>query len=169
MNDFFFFFSPLFLKNTFISVARSGWLEGSVSVRSLQFHFLQTLEHRTDVSVTSTSPWREAPALSPCSPRCPRLGGCWAPRGAAPLPLLLSQPVPLPVGSETSGSAARSRAELCPGGGGPLLARLELRGDGSMCWPFSNPACPNLSLLFPKTRKCVQPSSAAFIVETDLK
>uniref|UniRef100_A0A8C5UA77 Uncharacterized protein n=1 Tax=Malurus cyaneus samueli TaxID=2593467 RepID=A0A8C5UA77_9PASS len=28
---------------------------------SLQFHFLQTLEHRTDVSVTSTSPWWEAP------------------------------------------------------------------------------------------------------------
>uniref|UniRef100_A0A663F463 Uncharacterized protein n=1 Tax=Aquila chrysaetos chrysaetos TaxID=223781 RepID=A0A663F463_AQUCH len=32
-----------------------GWLEGSVSMSSLQFHFLQTLEHRTDVSVTSTS------------------------------------------------------------------------------------------------------------------
>uniref|UniRef100_A0A8C3KHP3 Uncharacterized protein n=1 Tax=Calidris pygmaea TaxID=425635 RepID=A0A8C3KHP3_9CHAR len=31
------------------------WLEGSVSMSSLQFHFLQTLEHRTDVSVTSTS------------------------------------------------------------------------------------------------------------------
>uniref|UniRef100_A0A8C3QCP2 Uncharacterized protein n=1 Tax=Geospiza parvula TaxID=87175 RepID=A0A8C3QCP2_GEOPR len=28
---------------------------------SLQFHFLQTLEHRTDVSVTSTSPCWEAP------------------------------------------------------------------------------------------------------------
>uniref|UniRef100_A0A8C0UI25 Uncharacterized protein n=1 Tax=Cyanistes caeruleus TaxID=156563 RepID=A0A8C0UI25_CYACU len=28
---------------------------------SLQFHFLQTLEHRTDVSVTSTSLWWEAP------------------------------------------------------------------------------------------------------------
>ncbi|CAM9468726.1 unnamed protein product [Bubo scandiacus] len=27
---------------------------------SLQFHFLQTLEHRTDVSVTSTPPWWEA-------------------------------------------------------------------------------------------------------------
>uniref|UniRef100_A0A8D2MUQ2 Uncharacterized protein n=1 Tax=Zonotrichia albicollis TaxID=44394 RepID=A0A8D2MUQ2_ZONAL len=38
-----------------------GWLEGSVSRSSLQFHFLQTLEHRTDVSVTSTSPWWEAP------------------------------------------------------------------------------------------------------------
>lgn len=56
------------------------------------------------------------------------------------------------------------------------LARVALgslawskRGDGSMCWPFSNPVCPNLSLLFPKTRKCVQPSSAAFIVETNLK
>uniref|UniRef100_A0A8C9NCT7 Uncharacterized protein n=1 Tax=Serinus canaria TaxID=9135 RepID=A0A8C9NCT7_SERCA len=38
-----------------------GWLEGSISRSSLQFHFLQTLEHRTDVSVTSTSPWWEAP------------------------------------------------------------------------------------------------------------
>uniref|UniRef100_A0A8D0KSI4 Uncharacterized protein n=1 Tax=Strix occidentalis caurina TaxID=311401 RepID=A0A8D0KSI4_STROC len=74
----------------FISVARSGWLEGSVSMSSLQFHFLQTLEHRTDVSVTSTPPWWEA---------------------------------------------------------------REERG----------------ALLFPKTRKCVQPSSAAFIVETNLK
>uniref|UniRef100_A0A8C3UV13 Uncharacterized protein n=1 Tax=Catharus ustulatus TaxID=91951 RepID=A0A8C3UV13_CATUS len=45
----------------FISVAWSGWLEGSISRSSLQFHFLQTLEHRTDVSVTSTSPWWEAP------------------------------------------------------------------------------------------------------------
>lgn len=37
-----------------------GW-RGSISRSSLQFHFLQTLEHRTDVSVTSTSPWWEAP------------------------------------------------------------------------------------------------------------
>lgn len=36
-------------------------MEGSVSMSSLQFHFLPTLEHRTDVSVTSTSPWWEAP------------------------------------------------------------------------------------------------------------
>lgn len=36
-------------------------MEGSVSMSSLQFHFLQTLEHRTDVSVTSTSPRWEAP------------------------------------------------------------------------------------------------------------
>uniref|UniRef100_A0A663MMM9 Uncharacterized protein n=1 Tax=Athene cunicularia TaxID=194338 RepID=A0A663MMM9_ATHCN len=69
------------------------WLEGSVSMSSLQFHFLQTLEHRTDVSVTSTPPWWEAQE---------ERGAPWV-------------------------------------------------------------------LLFSKTRKCVQPSSAAFIVETNLK
>uniref|UniRef100_A0A8C2Y8J7 Uncharacterized protein n=1 Tax=Coturnix japonica TaxID=93934 RepID=A0A8C2Y8J7_COTJA len=37
---------------------------GSLKRGSLQLHFLQTLEHRTDVSVTSTSPrWGEAFAL----------------------------------------------------------------------------------------------------------
>uniref|UniRef100_A0A8C0EL56 Uncharacterized protein n=1 Tax=Bubo bubo TaxID=30461 RepID=A0A8C0EL56_BUBBB len=86
----------------FISVARSGWLEGSVSMSSLQFHFLQTLEHRTDVSVTSTPPWWEARE---------ERGVPWVPASA----------------------------------------------------PWSS------GLLFPKTRKCVQPSSAAFIVETNLK
>lgn len=196
----------------FISVMWSGWLEGSVSMSSLQFHFLQTLEHRTDVSVTSTSLWWEAPEergapwapASPpwtvlgsppgspcCPPAAPSPGVSWglacgsggpcgrgslAPLGpsslpgAAPLPLLLSQPVPVPLGSETSGSVARKPLLSC------APARVALcslawskRGDGSMCWPFSNPVCPNLSLLFPETRKCVQPSSAAFIVETNLK
>lgn len=42
-------------------MARSGCLEGSISMSSLQLHFLQTLEHRTDVSVTSTSPRWGAP------------------------------------------------------------------------------------------------------------
>uniref|UniRef100_A0A8V0YUW4 Uncharacterized protein n=1 Tax=Gallus gallus TaxID=9031 RepID=A0A8V0YUW4_CHICK len=34
---------------------------GSFKGGSLQLHFLQTLEHRTDVSVTSTSPRWGAP------------------------------------------------------------------------------------------------------------
>uniref|UniRef100_A0A674H6R1 Uncharacterized protein n=1 Tax=Taeniopygia guttata TaxID=59729 RepID=A0A674H6R1_TAEGU len=33
------------------------WLEGSISRSSLQFHFLQTLEHRTDVPETVASGW----------------------------------------------------------------------------------------------------------------
>lgn len=100
-----FFFS--FLKRMFISVARSGWLEGSVSMSSLQFHFLQTLEHRTDVSVTSTSLRWEAPGERPgCqpapavsgsvpgsalgSPRCPPAApsGVSAPRGGWLVPVV---------------------------------------------------------------------------------
>lgn len=183
---------------------------------SLQFHFLQTLEHRTDVSVTSTSLWWEAPEErgAPWVPASPpqRAGACWGPPqgpravpcgslsrcqpctglaraggvpcgrgclaplgpwslpGAALLPLLLSQPVLVPLGLEIFGSVAQKPPLSC------TPARVALcslawskRGDGLMCWPFSNPVCPNLSLLFPKTRKCVQPSSAAFIVETNLK
>lgn len=68
----------------FISVAWSRWLKGSVSMSSLQFHFLQTLEHRTDVSVTSTSRSgrlqrsRECPGhwLDPC--------GVWSVLGPPP-------------------------------------------------------------------------------------
>lgn len=181
---------------------------------SLQFHFLQTLEHRTDVSVTSTSFWWEAseergapwvPASplpcgsvlgsTPGTPRCPPVArspgvsparglarasgvpcgrGCLAPLGpsslpgAAPLPLLLSQPVPL--GLETFGSVAQKPPLSCTPARVALCSLAWSKtGDGSMCWPFSNPVCPNLSLLFPKTRTCVQPSSAAFIVETNLK
>lgn len=113
-----------FLKKMFISVAWSGWLEGSVSMSSLQFHFLQTLEHRTDVSVTSTSPrwdaleepgapWAPTPAPAgtywgqPCVPTLsPGLavpvpapcGGCLAPRGPSSLPgaAPLSSPSPSP-------------------------------------------------------------------------
>lgn len=150
MNDF--FWVIFFLKKTFISVVWSGWLEGSVSMSSLQSHFLQTLEHRTDVSVTSTSPWWGAPeeqgvpwapaspwvsTLSPCgslSDASPAQGlahasgaPCGRERlaplgpssllGAAPLPLLHSQPVPVPLGSEIFGSAARK----------PLLSRPPAR------------------------------------------
>uniref|UniRef100_A0A672U6S2 Uncharacterized protein n=1 Tax=Strigops habroptila TaxID=2489341 RepID=A0A672U6S2_STRHB len=98
-----------------------------VSMSSLQFHFLQTLEHRTDVSVTSTSPRWEAPegagsalgTACPGSPRCPlRIAlrvtaqvaplGPWSLPGAAPLPLLMSQPVPVPLGLETFGCVAQN-------------------------------------------------------------
>uniref|UniRef100_A0A8U7NIT5 Uncharacterized protein n=1 Tax=Corvus moneduloides TaxID=1196302 RepID=A0A8U7NIT5_CORMO len=41
---------------------------GSIS-SSLQFHFLQTLEHRTDVSVTSDPGAHQLPALLPCPTR----------------------------------------------------------------------------------------------------
>lgn len=60
LTDLLFFFP---LNEKFSSQWRGvgGWMEGSVSMSSLQFHFLQTLEHRTDVSVTSTSPRWEAP------------------------------------------------------------------------------------------------------------
>lgn len=69
----------------FISVVWSGWLEGSISRSSLQFHFLQTLEHRTDVSVTSTSPWWEAPEEQgvPWVPAGP-CGACWGPSPRCP-------------------------------------------------------------------------------------
>lgn len=161
-------FFLLFLKKMFISVARSGWLEGSVSMSSLQSHFLQTLEHRTDVSVTSTSPrWgapeeRGAPRAptpapagtywgQPCVPTLPpglavrgllgTAGTLQPPWGS---PFVLSQPVPVPLGSETFGCAAQNPLLSC------APARMALwskRGDGLMCWPFSNPVCPNLNLL----------------------
>lgn len=69
----------------FISVVWSGWLEGSISRSSLQFHFLQTLEHRTDVSVTSTSPWWEAPEEQ---------GVPWVPAGLPPAPHAALLPSP---------------------------------------------------------------------------
>ncbi|CAN8189982.1 unnamed protein product [Coccothraustes coccothraustes] len=74
-------------EQTFISVVWSGWLEGSISRSSLQFHFLQTLEHRTDVSVTSTSPWWEAPEEQ--------------------------GPVLVPLGLETFGSVAQRHPLSC--------------------------------------------------------
>lgn len=72
----------------FISVVWSGWLEGSIS-SSLQFHFLQTLEHRTDVSVTSTSPWWEAPEEQgvPWVPAGP-CGMCWGASSSPHCPAL---------------------------------------------------------------------------------
>lgn len=56
---------------------------------SLQFPFLQTLEHRTDVSVTSTSPWWEAPEEQgmPWVPAGP-CGVCWGPLAPHAVPLL---------------------------------------------------------------------------------
>lgn len=76
----------------FISVVWSRWLEGSISRSSLQFHFLQTLEHRTDVSVTSTSPWWEAPEERgvPWVPAGP-CGLCWGPSAPHAVPLLSPQ------------------------------------------------------------------------------
>lgn len=75
----------------FISVVWSRWLEGSISRSSLQFHFLQTLEHRTDVSVTSTSPWWEAPEEwgVPWVPAGP-CGACWGPSSSPRCPPALS-------------------------------------------------------------------------------
>lgn len=121
----------------------SGWLEGSISRSSLQFHFLQTLEHRTDVSVTSTSPWWEAqrsrgcpgcqlgslqlPTLPSCSlPRCPPCarvacasgaphGTTWSlkPPWCSPAPCLPPQPVLVPLGLETFGSVAQRHPLSC--------------------------------------------------------
>lgn len=74
-----------------------GWLEGSISRSSLQFHFLQTLEHRTDVSVTSTSPWWEAPEEQgvPWVPAGP-CGACWAPSSSPLCPPALRRVSPAP-------------------------------------------------------------------------
>lgn len=81
----------------FISMAWSGWLEGSISRSSLQFHFLQTLEHRTDVSVTSTSPWWEAPEEQgvPWVPAGP-CGACWGPSSFPHCPALSPDVSPAP-------------------------------------------------------------------------
>lgn len=142
---------------------------------SLQFHFLQTLEHRTDVSVTSTSLWGEAPeergapqvpaspprcagacsgepqgpravpcgSLSRCQPRtgagscrwCPLregvLGTTWSLEppwcSPAPSPPLPACPGPIGVGNLWI-CGSETPAELHPGEGGPLLARLEQKG-----------------------------------------
>lgn len=81
----------------FISVVWSEWLEGSISKSSLQFHFLQTLEHRTDVSVTSTSPWWEAPEEQGVSwvPAGP-CGMCWGPSSSPHCPALSPDVSPAP-------------------------------------------------------------------------
>lgn len=164
----------------------SGWLEGSISRSSLQFHFLQTLEHRTDVPVTSTSLGgklqrsRECPGCQPAPMECAGVppaphavlllspGVSPAPGWLVPVlpswhhlvpqaslvqPCSLSSPPACPgptglgnlwiCGSETPTELQPSECSL-------LLPRLELKGDGLMCWPFSNPMCPTSAFCFPK-------------------
>lgn len=125
----------------------------------------------------------QLPTLPSCSlPRCQPCarvacasgaphGTTWSlePPWCSPAPCLPPQPVLVPLGLETFGCVAQRHPLSCiPASAAFCSLAWSYRGDGSMCWPFSNPVS-NLSLLFPNTRECVQPSSAAFIVETNLK
>lgn len=109
-------------------MAWGGWLEGSISRSSLQFHFLQTLEHRTDVSVTSTSPWWEAPEEQ---------GVPWVPAGnvlgSLQLPTLSCS---LPRCQPCAGVAL---CQCCPSWEGVLGTTWSLKPP---CSPSSPPACP---------------------------
>lgn len=139
-------------------MAWSGWLEGSISRSSLQFHFLQTLEHRTDVSVTSTSPWWEAPEEQgvPWVPAGP-CGACWSssssPRCPALSPGVSSAPQWLvPVMPLMGGDAWFLRPPWCSPAphlpSQPVLVPLGLKTFGSVaqrhplsCSPASAAFC----------------------------
>lgn len=125
------------MKQVFISVAQSGCLEGSISMSSLQLHFLQTLEHRTDVSVTSTSPRWGAPEEHGLAQVPPPLCST---RGH-PRPLLPSCPhLPMAVSWVGWGWTAIVGGVLAALGAS--LVQMYAQGEGSPpCSPLPLPAC----------------------------